>query len=217
MIWLQWLLTSSVSVASSIKTLNQLQKLLFQLPIWVHIPCCWDASGTESPDNLPVQGTRLLKDTHFCCGMRTRDNMEKVPFILLIIHAGKKRLSCLNDYPKAKISRQGDLKSSKSGENKQKYLPTIYCFLPLTLKSCLTKRQIYCAAQMSRQCNLCFKTEARDKRSQCQAKGHGLVLLGALRVNRNKLKFWNTSKESSHLLTSDFAAEVFCRVTSFLI
>lgn len=122
---------------------------------------------------------------------------EKVPFILLIIHAGKKRLSCLNDYPKAKISRQGDLKSSKSGENKQKYLPTIYCFLPLTLKSCLTKRQIYCAAQMSRQCNSCFKTEARDRRSQCQAKGHGLVLLGALRVNRNKLKCWTQAKKAA--------------------
>lgn len=44
-----------------------------------------DASGTESPDNLSVKGTKLLKDTHFCCGIRTKDNKDrgKSPFYFI--------------------------------------------------------------------------------------------------------------------------------------
>lgn len=35
-----------------------------------------DASVTESPDSLPVKETRLLKEVHFCCGVRTEEAME---------------------------------------------------------------------------------------------------------------------------------------------
>lgn len=106
-----------------------------------------------------------------CCLQppQTIGTQEKVTFGLSVIHTGKKQLSCPSDHPKA--SQEDVEKSSKSGEDKWNYLPTIHSvthsLFPSPYTAVLLNPRDKFIAQHScpDSAIYCFKTEVRDDRS----------------------------------------------------